>query len=149
MILSRGTAMEEAAIPLEETWKPVVCRLCAHRFEVLITCPEDAQITLCQCCTLLVEWFGRPEPIPAPAGEPPALQKPSAPAGEPPALQKPSAPAGEPPALPAPAPAGEPSALPASQSERATRAPKKARKREQLAGLLDQCGDLWRSGQEE
>src|SRR5689334_22893673 len=85
IILSRGAAMEQAATLPEETWQPVVCRLCAHRFEVLITCPEDAKITLCQFCTILVEWFGQREEAHLTA-QPPLTLVEQAPSG-PPVLQ--------------------------------------------------------------
>jgi hypothetical protein len=110
--------MEQIATPPEEVWQPVVCRLCAHHFELLITCPEDAQITLCQFCIILVEWFGLPEEVtlnvePSPPPQPLLLDP------------------------------------PASEPEPVVKAPKKARQRAQLAGLLDEWGDLWRNSQEE
>ncbi len=125
--------MEEAVTPQEETWQAVVCRLCAHRFEVLITCPEDAQITLCQFCTILVEWFGQPEE--ALPGETPGLHAETAPVA--------------PATVPGNAPKDAAGLQAVPQPEYAVKVPKKARLRVQLAGLLDQWGDLWRSSQEE
>ncbi len=135
--------MEEAVIPSEETWQAVVCRLCTHRFEVLITCPEDAQITLCQFCTILVEWFGQPEEVTLTAQPLAELRAEAAleetPPGEAPGLS-PKAGTQQAGLFPDP---------PAPEPEPVVKVPKKARQRVQLAGLLDQWGDLWRSSQEE
>lgn len=125
--------MEQAAISPEGVWQPKVCRLCAHRFELLITCPEDAQITLCQFCTILVEWFGQPEE--ALPGETPGLH----------AAATPVAPA----TVPGNAPPESAGLQAVPQPEPVVKTSKRARLREHLAGLLDQWGDLWRSSQEE
>jgi hypothetical protein len=146
IILSRGATMEQAATPPEETWQLVICRLCTHRFEVLITCPEDTQIALCQFCTLLVEWFGQPE-------EAPSLVPPAPVPGHAHRLE--AGGTGEPPTcspdiLPGSVPPDEAPGLQiAPQPEHAAKVSKKVRQREQLAGLLDQWGELWRSSEEE
>ncbi|HEY7126654.1 MAG TPA: hypothetical protein VH540_22140 [Ktedonobacterales bacterium] len=150
--------MEEALTPTEEIWQAVVCRLCAHRFEVLITCPEDAQITLCQFCTILVEWFGLPEEVPLTA-QPLLVAPASVPGSIPPGtagLQVEATleetPHGETPGL-SPKAGTQQAGLfpdpPAPEPEPVVKVPKKTRQRAQLAGLLDQWGDLWRSSQEE
>jgi hypothetical protein len=117
--------MEQAETPPQEVWQPVVCRLCQHRFELLITCPEDAQITLCHACTLLVEWFGA-----AAKAAPTAEQAPVAPTTTP--VQA----------------AQDAPESPASQPAHTPKVPRKARPRRDLGGLLDDWGDLWRSTQE-
>lgn len=53
--------MEQLAALPEDTWQHVVCRICAHRFAILIEDGQSAAALLCQTCSLLVDWFGQKE----------------------------------------------------------------------------------------
>jgi hypothetical protein len=58
--------MEQLAAFSEDTWQHVVCRICAHRFAILIEDGQSAAAMLCQTCSLMVDWFGQKEAPPTP-----------------------------------------------------------------------------------
>jgi hypothetical protein len=63
-----------AALP-GDSWQHVVCRICAHPFDVAVENSEDVLVSLCQTCSILVDWFGEEETQTIPPPQPARIKK--------------------------------------------------------------------------
>ncbi len=83
--------MEQLDAFPEEPWQEVVCHICKHRFAIAAEDAQSASKILCQTCTLLVEWFGQDDALPAPtpaASAPARAPAPPKPARQPPRKER-------------------------------------------------------------
>ncbi len=51
--------MAESAAPPEDSWQHVICHICRHPFDLVAADAEAEPVSLCQTCSLLVDWFGQ------------------------------------------------------------------------------------------
>jgi|GEM_PF-2916818 len=70
--------MAESAASPEDAWQHVICHICRHPFDIVAAGAEAEPVSLCQTCSLLVDWFGQQAeaaPLPPPP-QPERIEKP-------------------------------------------------------------------------